>query len=137
MDDSKLQEIRSLFENDRFATEAGCTIESIDNGTVRCSMEISDRHLNAHGFVMGGAIYTLADFTFAVATNWEGNRTVTLCADSSFLKQPRSRKITASSVIIHNGRTTCNVRISVTDTIGNQVAEFVFTGMHVRLSPIE
>ena len=34
-------------------------------------MKIEPRHRNAAGIIMGGAIFTLADFAFAVASNHE------------------------------------------------------------------
>ncbi|MBQ4312567.1 MAG: PaaI family thioesterase, partial [Clostridia bacterium] len=64
MTDEKLQELKNLFYNDKFATEAA-GIELIDagEGNARCEMEIKPIHLNAAGTVMGGATFTLADFT--------------------------------------------------------------------------
>ena len=43
-------------------------IEEVDDGYAKCSLEIQPHHLNAANTVMGGAIFTLADFAFAVAT---------------------------------------------------------------------
>ena len=41
-------------------------------------MEIKDFHKNALDGVQGGAIFTLADFAFAVASNQDGAATVSL-----------------------------------------------------------
>ena len=64
----ELEQIREFFAKDRFATDNGATIEEVDDGYAKCSLEIQPHHLNAANTVMGGAIFTLADFAFAVAT---------------------------------------------------------------------
>ena len=55
----KLQEIRHIFENDRFATENGAVIEEIGNHSAVCSLVITDSHRNAMGAVMGGTYAVL------------------------------------------------------------------------------
>ena len=65
-----LEEIEAVFANDRFATEAaGCRVVSGEHGRAVCSMELADVHRNAMGNVMGGAIFTLADFALAICCN--------------------------------------------------------------------
>ena len=81
-----LDEARAFFREDRFATElAGITIEDVREQSVRCVMPITPGHRNAAGAVMGGAIFTLADFAFAVAANVGGVLTVTTTASVSFV----------------------------------------------------
>ena len=80
----KLQEVRHIFENDRFATENGAVIEDIGNRSATCSLVITDSHRNAMGAVMGGTYFMLADFAFAVAANWEKMGCVSLHSDISF-----------------------------------------------------
>ena len=64
-----LEEANAFFVRDRFATENNMSLETLtENGAV-CAMDITDRHMNAEGHLMGGAILALADFTFAVAAN--------------------------------------------------------------------
>ena len=67
-----------LFENDRFATENGAVIEEVEEHYAQCSLKLGSRHRNAMGAVMGGVYFTLADFAFAVAANWQGTGTVSL-----------------------------------------------------------
>lgn len=65
----KLEEVRKIFEGDRFATENGALIEAISDHSATCSLMITDSHRNAMGAVMGGTYFMLADFAFAVAAN--------------------------------------------------------------------
>ena len=62
-----LEDARAYFEGDRFAMENGITLEEIGEGMSLCAMELSRRHQNAEGGVMGGAIFTLIDLSFAAA----------------------------------------------------------------------
>lgn len=80
-----LDEVRERFSQDRFATVNGAVIEAVDEGYAKCSMKLNDTHRNALGAVMGGAIFTLADFAFAVASNWNKDPRVSLTASISFL----------------------------------------------------
>ena len=64
-----IEEAREFFKGDRFATENGMVIEELDGEHAVTSVVLTDRHKNALGGVMGGAIFTLADFAFAALTN--------------------------------------------------------------------
>ena len=68
-----LEEVRKLFEADRFATENGAVIEEIGDHYARCSLMLTDSHRNAMGAVMGGTYFMLADFAFAVEYDSEGS----------------------------------------------------------------
>ena len=65
-----IEEVREYFKNDTFATDAGIVIDEIGDHSSVCSVVLDERHCNAMGNVMGGVHYTLADFAFAVASNW-------------------------------------------------------------------
>lgn len=63
---------REIFRHDRYATQAtGIIVDHVDDQEVICSMTIEERHCNARDVVMGGALFTLADFTAAVAANMD------------------------------------------------------------------
>ena len=64
-----IEDARAYFEGDRFAVENGITLDELGENWATCSMTIAPRHMNANGGVMGGAIFTLADFAFAAASN--------------------------------------------------------------------
>ena len=85
MGEKTLEDVRKLFENDRFATENGAVIEEIGNLYAKCSLKLADRHRNALGAVMGGVSFTLADFAFAVASNWQNPGVVSLSSDIAYL----------------------------------------------------
>ena len=126
-----LEEVRKIFEGDRFATENGVVIEAIGNHSAICSLVITDSHRNAMGTVMGGAYFMLADFAFAVAANWEKMGCVSLHSDISFLGAAKGNKLIAEAVCIKDGRTTACYRVNVTDDLGNLAATVTVMGYHV------
>ena len=123
-----LADARMYFEGDRFASENGMVIDAIGDGTSACSMVISERHRNANGGVMGGAIFTLADFAFAVATNNVHRPTVALQVSINYLNPPRGGRLTAQARRVKDGRTTCLYEVDVTDDQGRHIARFTGTG---------
>lgn len=126
-----LEEVRRIFEDDRFATENGAVIEAIGDHSATCSLIITDSHRNAMGAVMGGTYFMLADFAFAVAANWEKMGCVSLRSDISFLGTPKGEKLLAKAVRVKDGRTTACYRVDVTDEYGNLTATVTATGYHV------
>lgn len=126
-----LEEVRKIFEGDRFATENGAVIEEIGDHTATCSLVITDSHRNAMGAVMGGTYFMLADFAFAVAANWEKLGCVSLHSDISFLGAAKGKKLIAKAVCVKDGRTTACYRVDVMDELGNLAATVTTTGYHV------
>lgn len=126
-----IEEVRKIFEGDRFATENGAVIEEIGQRSATCSLVITDSHRNAMGAVMGGTYFMLADFAFAVAANWEKMGCVSLRSDISFLCAARGEKLIAKAVCIKDGKTTACYRVDVTDDLGNLAATVTVTGCHV------
>ncbi len=128
-DELELARIREVFANDRFATVcAGATIEEVEGDTAVCSMEIVENHLNASGSVMGGAIFTLADFAFAVASNHQGVLTVTVSSTIEFMGTPKDRRLVARAVPDKVGRSMCYYTVEISDGQGNIVSKVVCTG---------
>jgi acyl-CoA thioesterase len=127
-----IEEAREFFSNDRFATENGMTLDERDGEHATCSLVLSDRHRNAHGGVMGGAIFTLADFAFAALTNDPGRRTVAQQVSISYLAAPKGGKLVATARWRKDGRNSCVVNVDVADDTGRDVAQFVGTGFKLQ-----
>lgn len=123
-----IEKVREFFENDRFAVTNGAYIDEIGDKFAVVSMAIESRHRNAVDTVMGGAVFTLADFAFAVAANHEKVGTVSLSANISFLKASRGSKLIARAECVRDGRTTCYYRVTVTDDTGALISEVTING---------
>lgn len=127
-----LEEVREFFANDRFATENDMVIDSIGDNTATCSMVIGKKHMNAVGAVMGGVYYTLADFTFAVATNHEESGVVSLSSTINYHSAARGEKLICVAKCIKNGKTTCCYEMDITDENNRLLATVVTTGFNTR-----
>lgn len=124
----ELKRVREFFKKDRFATDAGAVIEELGEYYAKCSIELDDRHLNAVGGIMGGVHFVLADFTFAVASNWQKMGSVSLNSDIAYLGTVKGKKMIAEAHCIKEGRSTNFYRIDIGDELGNKVAVVNITG---------
>ncbi len=130
---SRLEEAREFFEADIFATRTtGIVIEEVADGYSRCSLQVEDRHLAAHHHVMGGALFTMADFAFAVAANPPGQTTVTATSNISYISMPKDDRLVAECRQIKDGRRACYYETQITDGQGNLVAVVTAMGMHMN-----
>lgn len=126
----KLAEVRELFKGDKFATENGMVIDEIGDHYAKCSVKLTDIHRNAMGGVMGGVHFTLADFAFAVASNWQHMGTVALSTDIAFIGAVKGDSLTAVAELIKDGRSVNCYHITVKDNLGNIVADVKTVGFH-------
>lgn len=131
---SKLDEARKLFSKDLYATKmSGIEIDEVGDNYAKCSMPLTENHRNAYGGIMGGSIYTLADFAFAVASNFDReNLTVSLVGQATFLNMSKGSVLYAEAKLIKDGRTNCFYEISIYDDLGKDIAVVSFTGAHVN-----
>ena len=125
---SSLEDARAFFVKDRFATENNMTLEALTEDGAVCAMEITDRHMNAEGHLMGGAILALADFTFAVACNNAHRPSVAQQVSLNFLNASKGKKLVSTAFCIKSGRTSCVYRIEIKDDLGREIAQAMFTG---------
>ena len=119
-----------FFKKDRYATESGAVIDEIGDHYAKCSLKLGEFHKNAMGGVMGGVPFTLADFAFAVASNWQNPGSVSLSTNITFLGTAKGERLIAEARCVKSGRTTSYYRIDVTDELGNPVAAVTTTGYH-------
>ena len=126
------EEARDYFSQDRFATENGMSIDELDGEHAVTSVTISSRHKNAFGGVMGGAIFTLADFAFAALTNDRERVVVAQQVSINYLSPAKGNRLVATARYRKDGRSSCVVNVDVTDETGRDVAQFVGTGFKLK-----
>ncbi|HEY8421017.1 MAG TPA: PaaI family thioesterase [Thermoclostridium sp.] len=124
MDLDALQTVK----NDRFAKFIGAEIIEAEPGYAKVEMKISDNHMNGLNMVQGGAIFALADYAFAAASNNNGNVTIGINVNISYLKTPKGSSITAVAKEVHSGRKISYYNVDVTDENGELVASAHVTG---------
>ena len=128
-----LEEARAFFANDKYAIEVtGIVIEAVGEHYAKCSLKLDNRHLNAVGHVMGGVIYTMADLTFAVSTNFRADRpTVTNVAQISYMEPPSGDTLYSESRLLRDGKHICFYEIRVWDSTGKEIAVVSMNGFHI------
>ncbi len=128
-----LEEVKEYFSRDIYATETtGISIDEASENRAVCSVKIDRRHLNAADVVMGGVIFTLADFTFAVAANVNQPTTVSLTSSISYLGVCKGKRLIAEAFCEKSGKSTCSFRVEVTDELGTRVAVVLITGFRKK-----
>ncbi len=128
-----LEYLQNFFKDDLFAMkQLGAKIIEAHDDIAKCMFDVTKDHQNAKGFVMGGAIFTLADITFAVATNQhEEYYTVTTNANISYLRPCMSKSLYSEAVKIRDGKTTCFYDIFIKDFEGNLITKVSVVGNHI------
>ena len=123
-----LDEVREFFAHDRFATEAcGCTVLEASHGHAVCAFDIEPVHRNAQGNIMGGAIFTLADFALAVACNMGENPTVAVSNTIEFFSVAKGSRLIATADADKSGRSMGFYTVDVADDAGVKVARMTAT----------
>ena len=125
-----LEEIRSLFTGDRFATEcAVAVIDAAEPGRSVCSMVLQPRHRNAAGTPQGGALFTLGDFAFAVAANgFSEHMIISLQHDITYFTPAHGTVVRAEAACVRAGRTTCFYTVDYFDELDNHLARMTVNG---------
>ena len=117
------------FSRDRFSIETtGVKIEKVEENYCLCSLAIEDKHLNANDFVMGGAIFTLADYAFGVAANSPEENCVTLSSTMNFMRPTKGPVLYAEAKCVKNGRTIAFFDVTVTEPDGKVIASAQISG---------
>ena len=123
-----IEQVREFFANDKFATEAaGCTVIEAAKGHAVCEMPLDRIHYNAQGGVMGGAIFTLADFCQAIACNVNEQPTVSVSNTIEFLSATKGDKLIAECNVDKSGRKLGFYTVDVSDNTGRKVARMTAT----------
>lgn len=123
-----IESAREFFYKDKFAVDTGITLDDLTEDFAVCSLKITDDHKNAYGGVMGGVIFTLADFAFAVLSNQIHQLTVAQQVDIHYLSAPKGEKLIAKATCRKSGRTSSIINVDVSDDAGRDVAQFIGTG---------
>lgn len=124
------EKLIEFFKNDRYAALTGAEIIDVEPGFCRCKLQIADKHLNAAGVVQGGAIFTLADFAFAVASNSRGQLALAIQVSISFVASRSSGSLYAEARELSDPKRLGLYEVRVADDGGELVA--LFTGTVYR-----
>jgi acyl-CoA thioesterase len=126
-----MEAIKQFFsDNDLFARHNGIEIVEVGEGEALVSMKIEPYHFNGAATVHGGAIFTLADFAFAIASNSHGQLAMGISTSMNFVKAPVSGTLYARAAEQSRNAKLASYSVIVTDDEGCTVA--LFQGMVYR-----
>lgn len=119
-----------LNTRDRFCVANDMKITVLAEGYAEAEMTIDEKKLNGLDVVQGGAIYTLADFAFAGASNAnkEDRRCIGSASNINYIRPGSGSKLKAVAKIIHAGKKTCLSNVEVLNDQGKIVATATFQG---------
>jgi len=113
-----------ITENDRFAKLAGIELLEVAEGIATARMKITRQHLNAVDIVHGGAIFTLADLTFAAASNSHGTVAVAINVSIAYIKALGWGTLFARAREVSRNPKLALYLVDITDDSGDLVATF-------------
>jgi acyl-CoA thioesterase len=119
--------IYEFFERDRYAAFSGIELLEAAPGQARAKMEIKEMHLNAGNVVQGGAIFTLADLTFAAAVNAYGNLAMSVETSIRYFKGVGTGTLFAEAKVVHLHRKLATFEVTVTTQDEELIALFTAT----------
>jgi acyl-CoA thioesterase len=125
-----MENIKEFFTHDRFAKHSGIELLSVSPGHAVARMPILPHHLNAVGSVQGGAIFTLADFAFAAASNAHGKVAVAINVSITFMKAASSGTLRAEAREVSANPKLASYTVNITDEQNVLVA--IFQGLVYR-----
>ena len=118
------KDILKNVKNDRFAQLLGIEIVEASPGYALVEMKIEDKHKNGINIVQGGAIFTLADYAFAIASNADGSTTVGINASISYFKAPSGTYIRAEAREESKSKKISGYKVEIKDEDGTLIASF-------------
>lgn len=106
--------IDKKIRSDAYGKLLGATVEAIDLGYCRVSLDVTDAMLNFHSIAHGGIVFGLADIAFAAASNSHGQLALALNMSISFLRPAHAGDhLVAEAKEVHRGGATALYDITV------------------------
>jgi acyl-CoA thioesterase len=125
--------VEQLFAADAYARYLSIELVDAEPGSVTVQMPITADHLNFYDVTHGGAIFSIADCAFSLASNAHGDRAVAIDTHLALTAGTTTGDtLTAVAEEVTRGRTVATYRIVVTRDDGRVCG--LFTGT-VHVSP--
>jgi acyl-CoA thioesterase len=122
--------IEQYLAADQFIRRCGIELLEVRPGYARTRLALQPHHWNALGFVQGGAIFTLADYAFAAASNAHGTVAVGINVSISYMKAAKFGTLIAEAKETARNFKLGTYTVEVKDEQGDLVA--LFQGMAYR-----
>jgi acyl-CoA thioesterase len=124
MEERCMEILKKFVQKDHFARLLGVEMLEYGEGHARARMTIEKHHLNSAGTVHGGAIFSLADAVFSIASNSHGSLALAINVSISFFKAVTRGTLTAEAEEVSINPKLATYLITVNDESGNKIALF-------------
>lgn len=123
MDEKVRKAIFKRMEQEPFGRKFGITLVDVKEGYARVEMRFTSDMENMFGMAHGGAIFSLMDAAFEVASNSHGTMAVALNLSVNYLASPaKGAMLTAEASEINKTKRTAAYDIRATDDSGKRLA---------------
>ncbi len=120
-----MKKIKEFFQKkDQFAKHVGIELVEAAKGKAKVRLKIKEHHLNGVNLVHGGAIFSLADFAFAVASNSHGTMALGINANISYVKSAEDGILTAEAIEVAKNSKLATYQINITNEKDELIAVF-------------
>lgn len=129
------EEVEGLMGIDAYAEHSGMEVLRAEPGCAEVRLNLSPSILNGHGSLHGGALFTLADYAGAIASNMLGEATAAITCSISFLSAVRGVEgghVLATARTTRAGRRITFQTVDIRDAAGNLIATFQGTAAKVK-----
>jgi acyl-CoA thioesterase len=107
--------IAGLLERDRYAALLGISLAEVTEDTVTVTMPLTDDHENFYDVAHGGAVFSVADCAFSLASNAHGDKAVAVDTHLAITAASSAGDtLTATAEEMTRGRTLATYRVTVT-----------------------
>jgi acyl-CoA thioesterase len=119
--------VRELFAADRYAASQGIGLVDPTPGSITVEMPLTGDHMNFYDVTHGGALFSLADCAFSLASNAHGDRAVAIDTHLALTAGTTEGDVlTAVAEEMTRGKTLATYRITITRSDERVVG--LFTG---------
>ena len=123
MDEKVRQAIFKQIDQEPFGKKFGLKLVDVQEGYARVEMHFTEDMENMFGMAHGGAIFSLIDAAFEVASNSHGTMAVALSMNINYLASPqKGARLTAEAREINKTKRTAAYDIRATDDSGKLLA---------------
>lgn len=129
MDNIKEEKVETATD---FRENLGIRKVLAEEGYAKAEMIISPSHLNVHGILHGGCIFSLADTTSGMAVVSFGHSVTTVTGNINYLRPGKdTKKLTAAARVVKHGRTFTVCNAEVFDDKESLIATTTMTFYHL------
>lgn len=119
--------IAELLGRDRYAALLGISLIAVTEETVTVTMPLGEHHENFYDVAHGGAVFSVADCAFSLASNAHGDMAVAIDTHLAITAPSGAGDaLTATAEEVTRGRTLATYRVTVTRDDGRVCG--LFTG---------